>query len=238
MDRAVELRQEKEINDGDMTVLWYLLSSIDRRSGEACRRTATIADRTGRSERAVRYSLARLEACGLVEREAQFGYRTRGQRANVYTLRDSDDGAESGQLSAGAPAQDCRLGAEAGCRPLSRCSSSPILKPSDAGARESAPPEPEAESDLSELADKLARSGDYRSQYGFGFEGLAYDDLTQLRNLGGFGGVLRCLQEARQRGLYGAVLREHVESRIAWLAERSGKRKNFNMRKMETADAR
>lgn len=197
MDAVADACQRGECQPQDAMILWSILTGIDRETGECTRHYETIGARCGMSRSAAGRSIKRLVDAGIIERKARAA-RNRGQIATAFTV--------AGRPARGTPPsriRDAHKGISQGL--LYPMEGRPIAGKASMGA----PPGPEP--DWNELADWLAEAGQYRKQWGTGAEELAVEDLQRWRGDKGDRAILRAINTARDRGLFGPNLIDFLE---------------------------
>jgi DNA-binding transcriptional MocR family regulator len=197
MDRALRLVAGGDLKPQDMAVLWCLASAIDRQTGECVRRYGTIAEACGVSRATIVRAIARLKAADVIEiRERYFGTR-RGKVATAFRLGGLSQAQASSQLNRGSVHQ-CT-----GNSP-SRVFHIPDGGPGQQNWSQAV--------DWSELETWLAKAGRYAARWGYGAEGLAAEDLQRLRQEKGDTRLLRAIEIAKAKGLFGEVLCDFLEN--------------------------
>lgn len=213
MDHAMKLCAAGDLVPADMAVLWFICTNMDNESGQAVRLYSTIAAGCGMSRSAVGRSLKRLKDAGVVEVTPRKA-RHCGQVASAFRLsaeavaakaRPADAGAETdpGVPHVGRPPSPERDG---------HISTSHLLSFPNGRPRQSAC---KPEVDWMETQDWLAEAGKYHERWGYGSRDLAVSDLDRWRSQKGDARILKAIETARAKGLYGAVLIDFLEK--TWL---------------------
>ncbi len=204
IEAALKACERGDCQPQDVAVAAYLVSNIDRATGECARHYETIATGCGMSRSAAGRSIKRLVDAGVIERAPRFA-RNRGQIATAFKI-----GAHilEGILerSSGRPRPTGRT------RPShkrdtngssSRISQFPIGVPGQPAKPESA--------DWEHTAEWLYKAGQYR-KHGFGADSLARDDLDRWRKEKGDVAMLKAIATAQAKRLYGDLLLDFLEN--------------------------
>ena len=229
MDAALRLVEaepaEGKLRPQDMAVLWYIVSNLDRQTGEAIRRYQTIADGCGMSRATAVRAIARLKAAGVIEiRERYFSDR-RGKVATAYRLGADHPGRTSTPARADIDARqggqndrpEAQVGSGVNRGSVHECTGNslshdfhipveiPDQRTNDATGTAGDPVT------WSETAAWLHRVGCYEQQWGYGSDALAEADLDRWRREKGDRAVLRAVENAQELGLYRNCLIDYLE---------------------------
>lgn len=205
----------------DFLVLFYILDSIDRRDGDAQRLHRTIAFETGLSRETVKRAIRRLVEAEILVVEPQFLRGSKERRANRYRIAPDLLPKRPPRRTSG-PRGRVTEGPVSSHYKNIPSSDSPGHKPAARLDGLGDPAEPtDAEpsgthDDLEEVKRYLHLRGQYDERHGSFSYRLASDDIEELRASVGRAGVMRCIEEAKRRGLFGRMLEEHVQSRARW----------------------
>jgi len=196
----------------DVAVVAYIMSAIDRRTGECVRHYQTIADGCGMGRGSVGRSIKRLVDAGIIERSARFA-RNRAQIATAFTIgtKITDDIARRPRPVSGTPPSH-----ERDTKWLSHRSLNPVGSGPAKVARQR-----EVEADWGAHADWLTMAGQYAKRWGYGADGLAQTDIDRWRREKGEQAILKAINTARATGLHGERLCDFLEN--TWPMRSGGK---------------
>ncbi len=220
MDRAMDFVQAGEIKQQDVAIFWYICTSLDGETGEAIRRYETIAEACGLSRRTAIRAIDRLKAVGLVVSRARSYKKTRGDLANAYSLGIEAFPSRSGsQMSPGECHERHSISSQNLHIPNGNQHANPKSEePSSTGHAIPGPTNQVPDVDWEELASWLAKFARFEERYGFGAAGLARDDLERLRDTKGDKALLRAIEIAKAKKLYGEPLEDFL--RKTWPTRR------------------
>ena len=194
VERALSLVPEGVLKPGDITVLVYMASSIDSETGLCIRYYKKIASSCGISRATAVRAVARLKASGLIEAQCRYAQTSKRKLSTAFKLVIHTE-ASVGPRASRPPVQE-----------RASNSSHVYIYPSGKQSIERS-----GSVDWSEHVDWLTKAGRYHDAWGFGAESLAAEDLQRLREEKGDGQLLRVIGIAREKRLYGPVLRNFLK---------------------------
>ncbi|MHA1537412.1 MAG: winged helix-turn-helix transcriptional regulator [Alphaproteobacteria bacterium] len=207
IEAALRACQAGDCQPQDVAVVAYIVSAIDRSTGECARHYATIADGCGMSRSAVGRSIKRLVDAGVIERARRFA-RNKAQIATAFTI--------GGPILDAIAQRTSRPPRAIGGTPPShqrdaKLSSRDSLYPDGRGPAKVAR-QGEEEADWRVHADWLVGAGQYAKRWGYGAEALARDDLDRWRREKGDKAILKAIARAGCSGLHGERLWDFLEN--------------------------
>ncbi len=232
IQQAQRLCKTKECRPCDVAVLAYLTDSMDNKTGIARRCVRQIAQQCGMGRSTVIDALGRLTDAGVITIEARHA-RNGAQIASDYRLGDCAFESNSSVQKGDPPVQDSNThSSQRHLIPIGNqlrkasnrygsAKDSPGEDRADQAAKLSGESAPRA--DWDDLATWLYRQGKYTEQWGFGARALAVDDLERLRREKGHGPLLRAIEIAKSKRLFGEALISFLENTYATRRRRSSR---------------
>ena len=229
IEAAVEASARGDCQPQDVAVAAYLVSNIDRATGECARHYETIAKGCGMSRSAAGRSIKRLVDAGVIERAARFA-RNRGQIATAFKIgtdifddiarrsnrpsRPAGGTPPSHERDTNSPSRHLQYpDGERDQYQFAGKSKKPSHPPDDDGQLKDRLRQigvEWSERDWGDDKEWLAENGPYAS-YGYGHEQLAIDDLERWRCEKGDHAIGKAIDFAREKHMYGEVLIDYLE---------------------------